>query len=175
MADRIALVSRELNRVASAGQARAAIGAARRELDRGLAMVPDLSAWSTPDPGEAYSNLALLRAAIDGEDRGLAAQAAGSPVDPQAWQRARRQIERVYVDVSGLDGVVGQVDRVDVIAILGDAIADAPRVFGETVGQVVGEAGKVAGQAGAGLLSGLGFVGVFVLVVVVVVLIKGAV
>jgi hypothetical protein len=175
VADRIALVARELNKVASAGQARAAISAARTELARGLALAPQLSPFSTPDPGEAYQTLAVLRTALDTEDRGLSAQAADSPVDAQAWSRARREVERVYIEVSGLDGVVGQLDRVDVISILANAIADAPRVFGEGVGQVVAGAGEVVGSAGAGILSGLGVVGVVVLVVVVVVLIKGAV
>lgn len=175
MADRIALVARELNKVASAGQARAAISAARTELARGLELAPQLSPFSTPDPGEAYQTLTMLRAALDSEDRGLSAQAADSAVDAQAWQRARRQVERVYVEVSGLDGVVGQVDRVDVLSILGNAIADAPRVFGEGVGEVLQGAGNVVGQAGAGILSGLGIVGVVVVIVVVVLLVKGVV
>lgn len=167
MADRIALVVRELNKVASAGQARAAIRAALAELARGTDLAPDLSAWSTPNPGEAYDTLTLLRGALEAELRGFASQSDDSQVDPQAWARARRQVESSYIEVSGIDGVVGSVDRVDVVAILGDAIADAPRVFGEAVGEVMSGAGRAVGSAGAGILSGLGFLGVAVLAVVV--------
>jgi hypothetical protein len=166
MAERIALITRELNKVASAGQARAAITAALGELDRGVQMAPELSAWSTPDPGQAYNNLALIRAALEGERRGFSAQADDSQVDPQAWARARRQVERAYNEVAGIDGVVGSLDRVDVIAILGDAIADAPRVLGQAVGEVAAGAGQVVGSAAGGILSGLGLVGMLVLAVV---------
>jgi hypothetical protein len=167
MADRIALVVRELNKVASAGQARAAIRSAQGELARGTEMASDLSAWTSPTPSEAYDNLTLLRGALEAELRGFSSQADDSQVDPQAWARARRQVERSYVEVSGIDGVVGSLDRVDVIAILGDAIADAPRVFGQAAGEVVAGAGRVVGSAGAGILSGLGVLGILVMGVVV--------
>lgn len=172
MAERIALVARELNKVASAGQARAAIAAAQGELERGTQEVPQLSAWSTPDPGEAYSTLTLLRGALAAELRGFSAQADDSQVDPQAWTRARRQVERAYVEVAGIDGVVGSVDRVDVIAILGDAIADAPRVFGQAVGEVAAGAGQIVGGAAGGILAGLGFMGVLVVAIIVVLLVR---
>jgi hypothetical protein len=167
MADRMTLVARELNKVASAGQARAAIQAAQGELARGTEEVPNLSAWTVPTPSEAYDNLTLLRGALDAELRGFGSQADDSQVDPQSWERARRQVERSYIEVSGIDGVVGSLDRVDVIAILGDAIADAPRVFGQAAGAVVAGAGQVVGSAGAGILSGLGLVGILVVGVVV--------
>ncbi|MFL5381298.1 MAG: hypothetical protein ACJ8GN_02105 [Longimicrobiaceae bacterium] len=167
MAERIALVVRELNKVASAGQARAAVNAALAELARGTDMVPDLSPWSTPDPGEAYSTLTLLRGALDGEARGFSAQADDSQVDPQAWSRARRQVERAYVEVSGIEGAAGAAAAVDPIAILADAIADAPRVLGNAVGQIAAGAGQVVGSAAGGILAGLGVVGILVVAAVI--------
>lgn len=174
MADKIALVTRLLSDVESAGEARAAIASAQRELEFGRSLVGSISRWASPTPDEASDNLTLLRGALDAELRGFGSQADDSQVDPQAWARAQRQIIRVYVDVSGIEGVATASIRTDtqVTDILAEAIADAPRVFGQAIGAAAAEAGKVAGAAGGGLLSGLGFVGVLVLVLVMVVLLK---
>jgi hypothetical protein len=166
-------VARALNGVQSAGQARAAIAAAAAELERGNAMVPDLSAWGTPDPGQAYTEVGLIRAQLAGEGRAYDSQADDSPLDADTWARSRRAIERTYVEVAGIEGVVGAVAAIDTGQILLDAVANAPKVFGTAVGDVLGAAGSAAGKAGAGLLGGLGFVGVAVLVVVLVIVLRG--
>lgn len=169
----VAKVARALNQVESAGQARAALTAAAAELERGEALVPGLSAWSTPDPGQAYDTLTLLRVAVDSERRSYGPQADDSPVDADTWARSRRQIERTYVEVSGIEGVVGAVAAIDVGQILLDAITNAPRVFGQAVGTVLNETGKAAGGLGAGFFSSLGIMGTLVLVVVLVVVLRG--
>lgn len=175
MADRIALVARELNRVHSAGQARAAITAALGELDAGDRMSWYLNFLTTPDQDEAQQEISFIRGALAAELRTLGPIGDDQPVDGQSWERARRQVERAYVTVSGIEGVVEGARRADaeVIPILGDAIADAPRVVGEAAGEIVTGVGKVAGNLGAGFLGGLGVFGVLVLVVVAVFVLRG--
>jgi hypothetical protein len=177
MPDVIALVVRELNAVASAGQARAAIVSAETHLDYGASLTGSLSMWSSPTTDEANETLSMLRGALDAELRTIGSQADDSEVDPQSWARARRQVERAYVEVSGIEGAAGASLDVQIQApsILADAIADAPRVFGHAAGEVLGAAGAAAGQIGGGFLSGLGVVGVIVLVVIVVLVVRGAV
>jgi hypothetical protein len=166
MADRIVAVSRALNDVGSVGQARAAIAAAQNELDVGLELAPTLSLFSTPDPDEAIGEINILRAALAGEIFAMGSMADDQHVDAATWDRARRQIERTYVEVSGIEGTSGAVARIRVGEILADAIANAPRVFAEAVGETVAGAGRIVGSAGGGLLSGLGFVGVLVVIIV---------
>jgi hypothetical protein len=173
MAADMAAVARALDQVESAGQARAALSAASGELDRGVGLVPNLNGATVPDPGQAYADLATLRGAIDGEARLYSSQADDSPVDAATWARTRREIERTYIDVSGIEGVAGAVDAIDTSGIIVDAIAGAPKVLGQAIGDVVSTAGNVVGQAGAGFLSGLGVVGVLVLVVVAVLILRG--
>jgi hypothetical protein len=166
-------VARALNGVQSAGQARAALAAAAAELERGNALVPGLSMWSTPNAGQAYTEIGIIRAELAGEARAYDSQSDDSPLDLDTWARSRRAIERTYVEVAGIEGVVGAVAAIDVGQILLDAVAGAPKVFGAAVGEVLGAAGSAAGKAGAGLLGGLGVVGVLVLVVVAVIVLRG--
>ena len=172
MADRITLVARELNRVKSAGEARAALNAARAEVDRGLALAPRLSRWSSPTPQQAQDTLIMLRGALAAELRLIEAMAATSGVDAATWARQRRQVERVYVEVAGIEGVLGELDRIDVASILGEAIRGAPKLVGKVLGEVTNEAGKAAGGLGGGILSGIGLAGIVLVAVVLVVVLK---
>jgi hypothetical protein len=170
VADTIAYVQRTLNTVQSAGEARAAITSAEKYLDYGQGLVGSLSRFASPTPDEAQDTINLHRAALDAELRGFAAQADDSPVDPQPWARAQREIIRACVDVAGIEGTaLGSIAASeDLPGNLADSIANAPKVFGQGVGSAIKGVGEVAGNAGAGLLSGLGVIGVLVLVVVVV-------
>lgn len=172
MADRIALVVRQLNLVASAGQQRAAVGAALAELDAGAQLASSLSMWSTPNPGEAYDTISILRSALSSELTAIGSMADDSAVDPQSWTRTRREVERAYVEVSGIEGAAGASERVSVVEVLGDAIANAPQVFGHAVGEVLQGAGTIVGGVGAGFLSGLGVLGVLALIVVVALVVR---
>jgi hypothetical protein len=175
--DIVAIVSRELNAVASAGEARAAIASAEQHLAYGYSLIPSLSMWSIPTPDEAAEILSLLRGALDAELRTMGSQADDSQVDQQSWARARRQVERAYIEVSGIAGAAGAQLDVDAQAgqILADAIADAPRVFSQAVGEVIGGVGRAVGSAGGGFLSGLGFLGVLVLVAVLALVLRSRV
>jgi hypothetical protein len=174
VSDIMTIVARGLNAVASAGEARAAMLSAEAHLSYGATLVPSLTRWSIPTPDEAEDILVLMRAALDAELRTIGSQSDDSPVDPQSWARARRQVERAYIEVSGIAGAAGAQLDVDAQAgqILADAIADAPRVFAQGVGEVVGGVGRVVGQAGGGFLSGLGLLGVLVLIAVVALVIR---
>ena len=166
-------VARALNLVRSVGQERAAIGAAQAEIQRGMGEVGQLSSYSSPTPEQAEGNLAIYAAALDGELRALGSSADDSPVDDGTWARVRRDIERSYVEVAGVDGVIGALDSIDVGGILLDAIKNAPGVFAEAVGEAAGTVLKAAGQAAGkgvgGIFSGLGLVGTVVLVLVLLV------
>lgn len=131
MADRIADVARALNRVASAGQARAAVAAAQDELARGMSLATDLSIFTTPNPAQARDTLNIDLAALAGELRAMDPQADTDAVNPTGWARCRRFIERGYIDVSGIEGQLGAQAAIDVGAIIWDAVRDAPRVLGD--------------------------------------------
>jgi len=175
MAD-IALVARQLNQVSSVGEERAAILAAQADVARGLDLAWQLSTFSSPTPAEASDTLNLLNVALAGEYSALDSSAANSPVDPSNWARARRQVERAYVEVSGIEGAAGAQSNIDVAQILGDAIVAAPKVFLGAVGSAAGEVLNTAGQAAAagagGFFSGLGLAGSIVLLVLVVVVLR---
>ena len=153
MPDVIALVSRQLNDVQSVGEARAAIESAQARLEYGLSMISALSRWTSPSPSEWQDTLIILQGALNGEAAGLSASAPDSAIDPTTWARVRRQVERSYIEVSGVEGQAGATANVDVVQILGDAIANAPKVFLGAVGEGVGEVLKTAGEAAAGQRS----------------------
>jgi hypothetical protein len=135
-------VARALNDVKSVGQARAALAAAQDEVDRGFELAGQLSMFSTPDPTEARSTLNIVKAALAGERSAMNSQDDSDAVNPTGWERARRQVERAYIEVSGIEGVASVVGSIDVVQILIDAIADAPRVLGEAAGWVADAASE---------------------------------
>jgi hypothetical protein len=172
VADRIAEISRALNAVQSVGQARVAIQVAMDELDDGLRLAEQLSIFSTPDPTEARTTLSIDRAQLSGELGALDAYEETSPVDAATWSRQRRAVERAFVDVSGIVGVVGSLAKIDRLQILIDAIAEAPRIFGNAAGSVLDAAGRAAGGLGGGFLEGLGFAGLLVVALVAFLVLK---
>lgn len=173
MAEVIAELARTLNLVQSVGQAKAALRIGSSHVDYGMVLAEGLSFLSSPTTSEAQSTLAIDQAQISGELRALDGFDEGSPVDPTTWERQRRAIERVYVDVSGIEGVTGALDRVSFIEQLGAAIADAPRVFGQAAGEVLEGAGRAAGQLGGGFFAGLGVLGTLVLIFILLVALRG--
>jgi len=136
MAADIAQLARTLNAVRSVGQARAALEVAVKEADWGLlGVVPALSFFSTPDPVEAASTLSIDRSQLSGELGTLEQFDPTSPVDPTSWARQRRAIERTFIDVSGMEGVVGALPgALDFLVILAQAIAEAPGLIADKVG-----------------------------------------
>src|SRR2546423_15616457 len=137
-------VARALNLVRSVGQERAAIGAAQAEIQRGMGEVGQLSSYSSPTPEQAEGNLAIYAAALDGELRALGSSADDSPVDDGTWARVRRDIERSYVEVAGVDGAIGALDSIDVGGNLLDVIQNAPRGVAHAVSASAGTAAHAA-------------------------------
>lgn len=172
MADRIATVEHALNDVASVGQARAALAAANAELDRGFAMIPDLNFLTVPTEEEATNNLSIYRPMLAAELRLLAPSADDSPIDGATWARTRSEIERVYVEVAGIEGVTGAANAIDVGQILLDAITGAPHVIGQVIGDVAAGGGKAAGGLLGGLFAGAGIIGTLVIIVIVVLILR---
>jgi hypothetical protein len=173
MAAEIATLARTLNLVESVGQAKAALRAGLAEAEYGVLISEDLSWLSSPTTDEAKSTLAIDQAQLSGELGLLGSFDDGSPVDPTTWARQRRAVERVYIDVSGIEGVTGALRRVSFIDTLGQAIADAPRVFGEAAGKVLEGAGQAVGGLGSGFFSGLGVLGTLVLIAILLVALRG--
>lgn len=173
MAADIAQLARTLNLVESVGQARAAIHMGSLEADYGTTLAERLSWLSSPTTDEAQSTMAIDKAQLSGELRTLDGFDEGSPVDPVSWARQRRAVERVYIDVSGIEGVTGALRQVSFVDILGQAIADAPRVFGQAAGEVLQGAGRAAGSLGSGFFSGLGVLGTLVLIAILLVALRG--
>lgn len=169
----IAELARTLNLVQSVGQAKAALRIGIAEADYGTGITHHLSWLSSPTEDEANTSLAIDRSQLQGEANLLANLEDGSPVDPTMWERQRRAVERVFVDVSGIEGVTGALRQVSFIDILGQAIADAPRVFGQAAGEVLQGAGRAAGSLGSGFFSGLGVLGTLVLIFVLLVALRG--
>ncbi len=173
MAADVADLARTLNLVQSVGQAKAALRAGLDEADYGTTLAERLSWLSSPTTDEAQSTLAIERAQLTGELNTLASFDDGSTVDPTTWERQRRAVERVYIDVSGIEGVTGALRAVSFADILGQAIADAPRVFGEAAGGVLQGVGRAAGELGGGFFAGLGVLGTLVLIAVLLVALRG--
>lgn len=157
----VAQLARALNGVRSVGQARAALAATLDEVARGEDLAGQLGIWTTPDPDEARTTMAIDGAQVTSELRQLAGREDTSPVDPSEWARQRRAVERVYVDVSGIEGVTGAFAAVSFADILLDAIARAPGLIGEYA--------RKAAAAAAPAAWGLGTLLVLVLVLVLVV------
>jgi hypothetical protein len=172
MADPLALVARELNQVSSVGEEHAAIQSALARISYGLSIAGYLSTWSSPTPQQATDTLLILQSALEGEARAASSSADDAPVDPASWARTRRDIERAYVEVSGVEGAAGVQTAIDPVAILADAIANAPRVFAEGLGGAVRTVGEIAGDAGGGFLGGLGVMGALVLALVAVIVLR---
>lgn len=107
------------------------MGAAHDELDRGLRLADDLSSLTVPTPGQAKDTLNTLHAAVGAEWRLMQAQAPTDAVNPTNWARLRRQIERCYVEVSGVEGAAQSLASWDIAGVLLTAIKDAPRLLGE--------------------------------------------
>jgi len=167
VADRIALIARALNNVKSVGESIAALRAADAEITRGYALADELSRWSSPTPAQARDKLAVYRGAIAAEIRLISPMGASSLIPADTWAGARSFIERVYIDVAGIEGAAGVVLAIDVAEILGNAIRNAPKVFGKALGNVAGGVGETVGHVGAGFLGGLGLWGFFLLALVV--------
>jgi hypothetical protein len=151
----VAQLSRALNAVRSVGQSRAALAAALDQVARGNDLAEQLSVFSTPDPDEARTTMAIDAGQVTAELRLLEGREDTSPVDPTEWARQRRAIERVFVDVSGIEGVTGALAQISFAQILADAIAAAPGLIAEYAGKAAAAVAPAAFGLGTLLVLAL--------------------
>jgi len=142
--DRTAELARTLNLVTSVGQARAALRIGISYVDSGVLLASDLNFLTSPTEDEAKTLLTIERGQLVGELNLISAREETGDVDAGEWARQRRAIERAYVDVSGIEGVVGALARVSLVDELGTAIVEAPGVIGHAVGQAAGAVAPAA-------------------------------
>lgn len=158
--DEIGTISRELNRVSSAGQARAAIGAALRALSAGYPMAS--SASDADRAARMKRSLDDARIPLErwyGEIK--------SPADaPYAKDFARRVelVRRAYVTLAGVEAEASYVPQTSNLQILIRSIKEAPTVFARGVGEVAKGVGNVAGDVAGGVVTGLGIGGTATLI-----------
>jgi len=173
MADPIQDLARELKAVKSVGQAREAGRAALKYLADARGRV---ESGDGPYQGKAaYRDIDAPAAAIQRSLDALPSDGQ-KPVDARLWATLSMDIQRGWINVAGIEGGAGaRVTFREGLSILADAIADAPRVFVQTAGKIVGttlnEAGKAAGGAVGGILGGIGLPGLVLIAVVVAVVV----
>lgn len=161
MAETIAQIARGLNAVRTVAQAKIAIGEALSAL------------------GAAYQLVGLTqseRRALDAARRPLEEWWSGIANVPDTTHGAptpytlgtrRSLIERAYVEIAGVHGVVSAKRTVRLANELAQSTKDLARGAGEFVGSVAGGVGDVAGSLVGGLLSGLGPLVLMVLAVAI--------
>ena len=164
----IAPVIRALNGVRSAGQARAAAGAALKYA-HGIYDTIDQITWFGDVRASAKRAMDAARTQLERMYEQLPTTG-GEPAGP-SWPGVRRAIEKVYVEGAGAEVAAGYEPRTSNWAILGDAIAEAPSVFAGAVGAVARGAGDVVGSAAGGLLVGLGWLGPVLMLIAAAVLV----
>lgn len=158
MADVIQDVARELNRVKTVGEARAAAGAALRYV--GGQTYPALE---LVDNGTLAKS---LRRQLDAARVGVETAYARLPsvsnwnVDDATWKPTRTAIERLYIEAAGVHGAAGYKPTAPFSAYFADSTKAVTKVVGETVASVANVAGQAAGGLTGGLLGGLGLQGI---------------
>jgi hypothetical protein len=151
----LAPVIRELGRVQTNGQARAAVGATTRYLSDAYAAISDIP-WTSGYRDTARRDLDGARLQLEGVYPRIASDALGYPVDPRVWAEARKAIERAYIAAEGVYGAASYESKTSLADILVVSLKEAPGVFARAVGEVAAGVGNTAGSVVGGLFSGLG-------------------
>lgn len=163
--DELPAITRTLNRVETAGQARAAIGAALKALSKGYPLADRLSRDLA---ASARRELDSARVALEGWYRQIEQTPAAATFTSE-WAKKRSLVQTAYVVIAGVEGAAGHTAGVSLAGLLADAIVDVPRVVGSAVGSVGRELGKgvgeTAGSLVGGLFGGLGPSGLLVVVI----------
>lgn len=164
--DELQGITRALNRVQTAGQARQAIGLTTTAISRAYVIAKGL-----PDDREAIAKRTLdgKRGDLERWYKEIAGVSASAPF-AYDWSQKRRLVESAYIAIAGIEGEAHYKPVTSNLDILLTSITEAPKVFGQAVGSVAKEAGKTAGSVAGGIFSGLGVSGTLGLVVVLAVI-----
>lgn len=176
-ADEMGQITRTLNAVATAAQVRMAIGAALRAASPAYVLADDEISNDTIRE-QLKQRLDRARLPLEEFNRGIVPT--GAQDYRQPWQaRGRQLVLNVYHAIAAIEGAADYKPRTSNWEILSDAIADAPRVFGQAVGSAAAGVGSAAGKAAGGIFGGLGLGGTLsaalVVAVILVVITKGTV
>lgn len=165
--DDIAAITRALNRVTTAGQARQAIGLTTTAISRTYKVADML-----PSDRRAIAKRTLdgARQPLEAWYRAIEQVSAAAPF-ANDWSAKRRLVERAYIEIAGIEGEANHVPATSNLDILLTSLKEAPKVFGQAVGSVAKEVGATAGSVAGGVFKGLGFGGTLGLLVVVAVVV----
>jgi hypothetical protein len=165
--DEIAGITRALNLVKTAGQARQAIGRTLEAISRTYAVAKGL-----PDDREAIAKRTLDtdRSGLEKWYRDIAGVSGAAPFEND-WSAKRNLVSRAYVDIAGIEGEANYQPQTSNLDILLTSVKEAPKVFGQAVGTVAKEAGATAGAVAGGVFRGLGVTGTLGLLLVVAVIV----
>jgi len=161
MAETIAQISRGLNNVRTVAQVKIAIGEALNALGRAY-MMTGINAVGR----RALDSARLPLEAFYREVSPVPDQVGGEPT-PYVLGSKRLIIERAYVEIAGVGGVIAAKNTVSFVAELKTSASETLKNIGEGLGAVASGAGDAAGTLLGGLLSGLGPVFVLVLAIVI--------
>ena len=145
-------VEKALNEVTSAGQARAAIGEALSALGR---TYPLLSKLTSERAGVGRRALDLSRGELEAWYRDIKSMSHTAPYK-ETFSAKRKLITRAYVEIAGVEGEAHHQPQISNWEILTASIREAPGVFAEGAGAVLGAAGQATGSAAGGSSRGLG-------------------
>jgi hypothetical protein len=155
-----------LSTVQTAGQARAASGAA---LDAVHDCYDLLSQLSADRARAGKTELDDARTQLQQWYKKIEKVSAAAPFANE-WSTHRKLVERCYIAIAGVEGTAQHVPQTSNLQILGQSIAEAPALFvaqvGKAAGSVAKEAGAVVGSAAGGIFSGLGLSGTVTLLLI---------
>lgn len=157
--DTLAGIARALNRVETAGQTRAAIGAALNALGNAYKLLADLNSTIAES---SRRELDTARMALEEWYRRIESVPTATPYKGELAKH-RKLIERAYVIVAGVEGAANWVPRTQWVDVLEEIVRETGSKIGEVAGKAARAAGEAAGAAAGGAVSGLGWKGVAML------------
>jgi hypothetical protein len=163
----LSAITRELNKVESAGQVRVAIGAALTSLHNAY---PLLSRVNSDLATRLRNELDIARQDLERWFVSMPASSTGGMDYRVTWSQKRALVLKAYTTIAGVEGAAYFEPSTSNLDILAQSLKEAPKVFGkavgvvaggvgEGVGAVAGELGKGVGSAVGGLFAGMGFGG----------------
>ena len=165
--DELQGITRALNLVQTAGQARSAIGRTLEALNRAYKVADMLP---TSRRSIAVRTLDDRRLPLEKWYRDIEQVQAAAPFKND-FSAKRILVATAYVDIAGIEGEANYRPTTSNLDILLTSLEEAPAVFGKAVGSVAKEVGATAGNVAGGLFSGLGIGGTLGLLVVVAVVV----
>ncbi len=155
-------IVRALNGVQTAGPARAAAGAALNARH----VTYDVAARLPKERANAGAHeLNLAGSAVQAWYDRIASMSYAAPIANE-WVKGKPLIQKLYQVIGGIEAEAHYTPTTSNLDILLQSVKESPQVFGEAVGSVTKEAGKVVGNAAGGIFSGLGVSGTITLVVI---------